>query len=305
MSQPSGEARILIVEDDPLSREFLTELLEAEGYEVEAVSDAPAAWARLRKGPPGIDAVLLDWVLPGMSGFALLQELKNSSGFESIPVILQTALSDRETMYKGIEAGAFYYVTKPIDQKLLLTVVQAAVADYAEWCALKDALNQENQAVRSLEEGVFRIRTVAEAAALAALLSQACPDPERTVIGLGEILLNAVEHGNLRVTYEEKSQLLEEGTWKAEIERRVSLPENRDKRVEVRFLRRGGEIIITVKDQGPGFDWRSYLTISPERLFHSHGRGIAMANLRSFDRLEFCDPGNCVTGFIDCHDGVE
>ncbi len=293
-----GAARILAVDDDPAALALLVDLLSGRSYAVETARDAEEAWARLTSGGRRVDVVLLDWLLPGMDGLALLRLVKHDAALQTIPVIFATALADRDTIVAGISAGAYYHVTKPLDPEMLLSIVGTAVEDHARYQRLQERIQRGIAAFGTLEEGLFRFRTLAQAAALAQLLSRACPDPERTVVGLDELLVNAVEHGNLGIGYEEKSRFLAEGGWEDEVERRLALPENRGKSVEVRFERRPGEIVITIADEGPGFDWTRFLTVAPERVFHTHGRGIAMARSLSFDRLEFRTPGNCVEAAV-------
>lgn len=292
-------ARVLVVEDDPGGRELLEALLGEEGHAVESMGDGAEAWRRLEAGAPGFDVVLLDWTLPGLNGLDLLGRIKSTAAFESIPVVFQTARTDRESVLAAVAAGAAYFVPKPIDRDLLRTVVAAAAADHQRDEALRESVERGAAAAATLVAGDFRFRTIAEATALATLLSRACPDPERTVVGLGELLINAVEHGNLGITYQDKTELLAAQAWAQEVERRLASPEHRDKQVEVRFDRSPERISIVITDRGPGFDWQRFLTISPDRIFHAHGRGIAMANLMSFDRLEYLAPGNRVIATVD------
>ena len=107
-----------------------------------------------------------------------------------------------------------------------------------------------------------------------------------------EILVNAVEHGNLGLTYADKSALLKSDGWHAEVARRLTLPEYRGKlvRADLRLMTDG--IVLTIADEGAGFDWTSFLEIQPERAFDLHGRGIAMSRLMSFDRVDYRGCGN-------------
>ena len=107
------------------------------------------------------------------------------------------------------------------------------------------------------------------------------------MLGLTELLVNAVEHGNLEISYDEKTELTRERALQREISRRLALPAYRDRVAAVRFERSGGRVQVEICDQGPGFDPEPYLTIDPRRVFDSHGRGIAIAKLLSFDRLEY------------------
>lgn len=298
MSASRGDSRILVVDDDVQGRELMREVLGRDGHQVEIAAGGEEGWQRLLAEGPPIDVILLDWVMPGMSGLELLGKIKQDARLETIPVVIATAVTDREAMVRGIAAGAYYFVTKPFDRELLCSIVCTAAADHERYRGLQEMLRRGFDAIGTLREGCFRFRSVSRATALATLLSQACPDPERTVVGLGELLVNAVEHGNLGITYDDKSRLLASGEWEAEVERRLALPENFEKFVEVRVRRDEHEIEFDIVDEGPGFDWKRYLTVAPERVFDSHGRGIAMANLMSFHRLQYHDPGNRVTAAV-------
>jgi anti-sigma regulatory factor (Ser/Thr protein kinase) len=146
----------------------------------------------------------------------------------------------------------------------------------------------------SLEYGVFRCRTLAESRDLASGLARGCPDPKRVVLGLQELLTNAVEHGNLGISYADKTRLVLENRWADEVEHRLTQPGYGQRTVTVTLAREAGDITLTIQDQGDGFDWRKYLEFDPERAFDPHGRGIAMARMMSFDALEYQGNGNTV-----------
>ena len=114
--------------------------------------------------------------------------------------------------------------------------------------------------------------------------------------GLVDLMVNAVEHGNLGVTYHEKAQLKLDGTWEDEIQRRLALPEyaSRCAAVKAEFSSDLTELYFTISDQGEGFDWHKYLEFDPERAFDPNGRGIAMARLMSFKTMEYVGKGNVV-----------
>ena len=151
-----------------------------------------------------------------------------------------------------------------------------------------------------MDEVGYQIRTLQEARDLAHALAEAHPDPDRVVIGLTELLVNAVEHGNLGITYEEKADLLERGAFDAEIERRLALPELAARRVRV-TLRRDPEGIVTrIEDEGEGFDWHPYLDREPDsdRALDNNGHGIAIARGMSFDDLSYDGRGNVVVALV-------
>lgn len=112
-------------------------------------------------------------------------------------------------------------------------------------------------------------------------------------------MLNAVEHGNLGITYDEKTRLGGGEALAEEIHRRLASADFANKVATVEFTRNRGELRFIVRDQGKGFDWRQYLEMSPERAFDTHGRGIAMSKLLSFDVLEYKGCGNEVEGRVN------
>ena len=121
-------------------------------------------------------------------------------------------------------------------------------------------------------------------------------------MGLQELLLNAVEHGNLGIRYEEKTQLVLEDRWKNEVERRLELPQYRERQASVTYAKntRTLTLTLTIRDQGAGFDWRKYLEFDTKRAFDPNGRGIAMARMMGFDSMEYQGNGNQVVVKISC-----
>ena len=93
--------------------------------------------------------------------------------------------------------------------------------------------------------------------------------------------------------------------WVEEVNRRLQLEENKHKYAEVSFLRTGNEIEITICDQGNGFNWAPYLEMKTERIADNHGRGIAMAGMLSFSRIEYRGKGNEVHAFVECTETLE
>ena len=145
-----------------------------------------------------------------------------------------------------------------------------------------------------LNSAVFEFKTLEEAHSIASLISNACPEPTSIVMGLTELMVNAVEHGNLGITYDEKSTLNELGTWAEEINNRSQLSEHKNKTASVNFQRHTDTIEITIIDQGVGFNWETYMDFDLNRILDNHGRGIAVANQLSFSSIEYLGKGNKV-----------
>ena len=108
---------VLIVDDAPnivLSLEFL---MKKEGYEVQSVANGEEAMAAIAEKIP--DLILLDVVMPGVDGIEVCRRLKEDPATRLIPIIIMTALSDREDRIRGVEAGADDFLTKPVDDREL------------------------------------------------------------------------------------------------------------------------------------------------------------------------------------------
>jgi class 3 adenylate cyclase len=114
--------RVLVVDDDPDMASLLALMIAREGMLVEIVADGPAALAAVRDSRP--DLVLLDVLLPGMSGFEICERLKGDAATALVPIVLVTALEDRASRVRGIEAGADDFLHKPVRREELLARVK-------------------------------------------------------------------------------------------------------------------------------------------------------------------------------------
>ncbi len=287
-------SRVLLVEDDDIVAGFIEYLLTDHGLDVVRTADAEAGWAELASGGVGFGAILLDRQLPGMDGMTLLRQIKDRPALRDIPVIMETSEDSVGSIREGLAAGAYYYLTKPMQPELLLAVVDAALAQYRQWVDAQAGVHEAESALLSLEYGIFRCRTLTESRDLASGLARGCPDPKRVVLGLQELLTNAVEHGNLGICYADKTRLVLENRWSDEVERRLAQPEYLARTVTVILARDAGDITLTIRDEGDGFAWQKYLDFDPERAFDPNGRGIAMARMMSFDAVEYQGNGNTV-----------
>ncbi|MEY4718329.1 MAG: hypothetical protein RL563_947 [Pseudomonadota bacterium] len=116
---------ILVVEDEDAIREMLTLVLEQVHFLVDAVANAEEALPLLTENQ--IDLVLLDWMLPGISGVELARRLKKDPSFKDLPIILLTARGEEEDKIRGLEIGADDYVTKPFSPKELVARIKAVL----------------------------------------------------------------------------------------------------------------------------------------------------------------------------------
>jgi DNA-binding response OmpR family regulator len=290
--------RVLVVDDDEFVRVLMEEVLGQCGYAVNSADDGQAAWEMIERDPTGHDLVLLDKQMPRLDGISLLRRIRADSRFADLPVIMLTADTSPEDVSEGLAAGAHYYLTKPSSEDVLKVVIKSALAESRQKRELRALAGRHVGSLGLLCRAEFCCRTLAEARDLALLLADASMDPARTVVGYSELLINAVEHGNLGISYADKSRLLGEGRWAEEVEQRLRSREYADRVVTVTLEKASGSSRVTIVDQGPGFDWQSYLEFSPERVFDLHGRGIAMSKAVSFDSLEYQGCGNTVVATV-------
>ncbi|GGY29795.1 ATP-binding response regulator [Paludibacterium paludis] len=286
--------RLLLVDDEPFNLELMAELLEDAGFESVQAETGEEAWAILEKDGANFATVLLDKMMPGMDGFEVLKRIKSTPSLEFLPVIMQTAVGAAASVQEGLSAGAFYYLTKPFSREMLLAVVEAAVSHWDRHAYFKELATQQIEALRNLNEACFALRTHKEAQQVTTLLAKTCPSPEKAATGLFELLVNAIEHGNLALSFQEKTALQADGQWEHELERRLGSAEYGSRQVTVRFARDPESIRFVIEDEGSGFDWEHYLSAPGSSLIETHGRGILIARRLSFDRLEYRGKGNVV-----------
>ena len=103
--------QVLLVEDEPAQREVLAYNLEAEGFEVRRAEDGEEAMLLVSEAAP--DLVILDWMMPLMSGIEVCRQLKSREATRHIPVIMLSARSEEVDTVRGLETGADDYVIKP------------------------------------------------------------------------------------------------------------------------------------------------------------------------------------------------
>jgi two-component system phosphate regulon response regulator PhoB len=116
---------ILVVEDEPAIMELLTVNLADAGYAVQAAPDAETALALLKEALP--DLVLLDWMLPGVSGLAFAKQLRADTRTKDLPVIMVTARTDEADRVAGLEAWVDDYVTKPFSPRELKARIKSVL----------------------------------------------------------------------------------------------------------------------------------------------------------------------------------
>jgi len=118
----SGSKKILVVEDDLVTQRMLSARLEITGYDVITASDGEEALNKARKENP--DLLILDLMLPKMTGYEVCRMLKFDDKYKKIPIIILSSLDQQDEREKAVKAGADTYVIKPFDLEQLLVKIK-------------------------------------------------------------------------------------------------------------------------------------------------------------------------------------
>ena len=122
MRHDSSGDKILIVDDVPLNLKLLGNILKEAGYDVAFAKSGEDALQRVKQ--TAFDLILLDIMMPGLTGFEVCEQLKAAPDTEKIPVIFLSAMNDALDVVQGLEVGGVDYVTKPFNQTELLARVK-------------------------------------------------------------------------------------------------------------------------------------------------------------------------------------
>lgn len=293
--------KILVIDDELNNLEIIEGFLrigDFNDHEIIKCENAEDGYKVLTQDYKEIDVIILDQMMPGMSGFDLVNIVKKQENLKRIPIIMQTASADKSQMVEGFKLGIYHYLTKPYLCSVFNAIVRGAIDNHNKQRELSVALGHSKMLFDCIDNASFKINNLEQANKISVSLAQLYPVPEKVVLGISEILVNAIEHGNLKISYEEKSELNLKSKWKQEVEKRLDSPEYKDKTVTIEFKKTDNEIILSVQDQGDGFDYKRYMDFDPTRSTDNHGRGIAFANNISFDRLEYIGNGNHVNCIV-------
>ncbi len=285
--------KVLIVEDDPGVRLLLQTLVAEEGHTVEVAVDGAAGLDAFRQLRP--DLVLSDIMMPHMDGLELLESIRAEDS--DVLFVILTGFGSEEYAVRALRHGANNYLQKPIDDTDIISLVQkyaAVIQNRAVDVEIHEKF-VERAFTLQLENSLEIIPRVADR-----LLRETCgaikkADQLGVRLGLVELLENAVEHGNLCISYEQKGQsLTTTDGLEALCRERLSDPELAARRVTVHFKMDATACEWVIVDEGAGFDWKALPDPTEGMgLFLTHGRGILLSRIQ-FDTLEYQGPGNIV-----------
>ena len=294
MSQP---LKLLLVDDEQLVRDELGGILRDEGYDVITGSDGEEGLALFRSEHP--DMVITDIRMPKVDGLSVAMTIKEEA--PHVPITVVTGHGTEAMAIEALRAGVTDFLKKPVRLEDLSGALSRMEA--SRQIATPHGQGEMPQSVEMVERvWKYRLRNEMEIIPefVDGLLGQVTKgmDDQSVMelnIALRELILNAMEHGNLALTFEAKSQALEEGTLQRLLQERTELPEYAGRQVTITASRMRRVVFVQIADMGSGFDWHDLADPQdPTNLLSSHGRGVLLARM-SVDALSFNEKGNQVT----------
>ncbi|MBU2548811.1 MAG: response regulator [Proteobacteria bacterium] len=282
---------ILIVDDESSVRELLTDYMKLLGMRPVEASNGYEALDVMRRESP--DLVMTDVLMSRMDGIELLRRIKAER--PETAVVVFTGFGSESVAIEALRAGARDYIKKPFRLDVLKRVVQEAL------------LRRHAPERPTLEIGavVFEEKhleldndpdQIAGAVNQLAICAPKYLNPERCrglSVALHEIIFNAIEHGNLEISPEEKSDHLGAGDYMTFFRQRLADPRFKSRRVFLEYRLDPEGLHYLVRDMGPGFDWRAHRQSRGRKtdLLSIHGRGLLLASYFA-DRIDFNPAGN-------------
>ena len=284
------KGKILIVDDNIDLLDYLKDFFMIYNYDVILAETGAEGINKFREFMP--DIVISDMRLPDKNGNIVVKEIKEID--RDVPIIIITGYSDHQLILSAMKNGAVDLLKKPFkpnDLKYLINKIETLFrkikvklsASFVQWEKRHIIIRNDIHIIRSVVDFIFsNIDYISE-------------DVSFMKIGLQEVLINAIEHGNLDITHKEKQELLDRGDYNRILNERMQQSEYRDKFVDIKIFSTPEYLKITIQDMGKGFDLSSIPDPeNPENFLKESGKGILMA-IHAFDRVEYNEVGNCVT----------
>ncbi|MCE5230164.1 response regulator [bacterium] len=284
--------KVLIVDDDEITSDLIEIIVSSAGHETRTAIDGREGLELFGRFAP--DLVITDIQMPRMNGLELLAAIRQQNA-DAI-VIVATAYGSEEYALDALRRQANNYLKKPVEPKQLLALLR-------QYAVATEARNKERAVSKFITDSTLTMTFGNQLELVYDIVDYLIGQASRHVanadvsmlrLGLAELITNAIEHGNLGITYDMKTEALNAGDYDKIIERRRADPAYATRNVSVRARIDGRSCEWTIADDGDGFDWASMpAEITPDLLFSSHGRGIILSRLH-FDELEYLGRGNKV-----------
>lgn len=260
------------------------------GLSMERFTSYAVMFERLYKNSSECGFVVVDETIEKQ--LVYIHQLKESMSSRGLPVGGVVRDDSVVSGHRMLEAGYDFLIPKTLPSEGLQKTFKIATKDYIRKQNLLKQTGQKDFGLNTGEKLSFEFRTLEETEILTEALSKLCPEPSCAMIGLQELLVNAVEHGNLGITFDEKTKMQQENTWQNTIRERLQIPRYLDKIAQIDVEKFEDRLVFTITDQGKGFDWQSFISAQAKACSLSHGRGIAIAQSIGFDHVTYQGAGN-------------
>jgi CheY-like chemotaxis protein len=287
--------KVLIVEDDKVSCKKMQTIVTHQGHQTKVAKDGVQGIELYNKFKP--DLIFTDIQMPKMSGLEFLSTIRQTDN--DVIVIVNTAFGSEKHAMEAFHLNANNYISKPIHFSEVLHHLKKYEAIIQE-----RTLNREIEAMfikRSYTLQVpNKIEQIPRVVDHLLTIGGDAIHPEEQLgvrLGLVELIVNAVEHGNMGITYDEKNMAINRNRLNILYQERLAIPEIAARRVKINFElnERGCEWVIT--DEGTGFDWEAIPDPTKGKSLRALiGRGIFLSRFY-FDELEFIGTGNIIRIF--------
>jgi len=281
---------ILIIDDNTDLLEYLKDFFMIYNYEVVLAENGNDGIESFREFSP--DIVISDIRLPDKSGDIVVKEIKEID--KDVPIIVITGYSDHNLILSAMKNGAVELLKKPFkpkDLKYLISKIETLFkkikvklsASFLQWEKRHLKLTNDIHLIPSVTDFIF------------SNIDYIFDEVSFMKIGLQEILINAIEHGNLQISYDEKQQLLGTGDYNHILKERAQQADFVDKYVDIKVFSTPEYLKIIVEDMGGGFDLTEIPDPqNPENFLNESGKGIMMT-LNAYDKVDYNEKGNKVT----------
>ncbi len=278
-----------------MARSYLKLAIEKQGHETVEAADGAEGYQLFLEFKP--DLTLCDICMPNVDGLNLLGNIRANN--PDALVVMFTGLGSEENAINALRLRANYYLQKPVRHGELMHLLR-------KYEAIVQARNAEQQVLGHTLLRQFRIEfdntmtlVPRRAGYLVTQTGDMYNEKQRTslVLGLVELLVNAIEHGNLGISREEKKNAIDDGfdAYERLLAERMQIPELANRKVTVDFKQDPGGCEWNIEDEGAGFDWRGFVAdLNSEKLFQTHPCGIYLSRSQ-FDRFAYNEVGNRVT----------
>ena len=284
--------KVLLVEDELATLCYLEQALKQEGLDYRTATDGKIGFEVFKEFQP--DFVLSDINMVEMSGIELLEKIKAIKP-EAIVVML-TAYKSEQYVVEAMKLGANNYLKKPILRDTFVTFLR-------KYDNIVTSSNIDKTVSKYQKSHFLNLLFPTNFEIIPSIVNLLVSETDGILseekqldirLGLSELLLNSVEHGNLYITFYEKSDAILNDSLQDLYNLRMSIPELNKRMVDVRFTFKQNICEWVITDQGRGFDFKAIPDPSSEEgLLRLHGRGIFICKFQ-FDEMEYLGCGNQV-----------